>query len=311
MATGGDPRRWVWLSGSSLVVGAVLVWSVWSRSDIAIALVLLGVPLTLLEAWRPLRRQLPAFRRRGAATDAVSFVLNEVLAGLGLAAVLVLAVPVLRGVVPPSIPSLVGTQPAWVRWLEAFVISELGGYWGHRASHELPVLWRFHRVHHSAPELDWLAPNRRHPIDAIVALTSTSLPVLALGFGVPTVATHFALKRLQGLLVHANVDLRLGPLERILVTPMFHHWHHSAEPGTWNKNYAGSVPAVDWLFGTMYLPGRWPESYGCDGDVPDVGYVARFLSPWRPTRRPNPEATAVGGERGPSPSAASYPSYQA
>ena len=306
MATGGHARRRGWLSGSSLVVGAALVWSVWSRVDIAVALLLLAVPLTLLEALRPLRRQPAAFRRAGAATDAVSFVLNEVLAGLGLAAVLVVAVPVLRAVVPPAIPSLVAAQPAWARWLEAFVLSELGGYWGHRASHEVPLLWRFHRVHHSAPELDWLAPNRRHPIDSIVALLSTSLPVLALGFGVPTVAAHFALKRLQGLVVHANVDIRLGPLDRLVVTPMYHHWHHSAEPGTWNKNYAGSVPAVDWLFGTMYLPGRWPESYGCDGGVPDVGYVARLLSPWRAGSGPSPAV-----EEREEPSATTFPTYQA
>src|SRR6478609_10130779 len=74
---------------------------------------------------------------------------------------------------------------------------------------------------------------------------------------------------------------RCGPLERIVVTPFFHHWHHSAAQGTWNTNYAGSLPAVDWLFGTLSLPDRWPEEYGCDGDVPDTGYVARCLSPWR------------------------------
>ena len=256
----------------------------WSRADIAAALLILAGPFTVLEAWRPLRRQPAAFRRAGAATDAVSFVINEVLAGLGLTAVLLVALPILRLVVPPSIPSVVSAQPWWARWLEAFAIAELAGYWGHRASHQIPILWRFHRVHHSAPELDWLAPNRRHPIDAIVALASTSLPVLALGFSVPTVATHFALKRIQGLLVHSNVNVRLGPFERVVVTPMFHHWHHSADPSTWNKNYAGSLPAVDWLFGTMYLPGRWPDSYGCDGDVPDVGYLARLLSPWRASR---------------------------
>ena len=255
----------------------------WQRPDIAIALVLLGVPFTLLELWRPLRHQLSALRRTGGCTDAVSFVVNEVLAGVGLVGVLVVVLPVIREVVPAALPDALSAQPSWLRWGEALVISEIGGYWGHRVSHEVPALWRFHRVHHSAPELDWLAPSRRHPLDAVFARASTSLPVLALGFTVPTVVTYFALKRIQGLLVHANVDVRLGPIERIVATPFFHHWHHSAEPGTWNKNYAGSVPAVDWLFGTLYLPNRWPQSYGCDGYVPDNGYVNRLLSPWAPT----------------------------
>jgi sterol desaturase/sphingolipid hydroxylase (fatty acid hydroxylase superfamily) len=267
------------------VAGAALVaWSVWQRLDIAIALLVLGLPLTLLERWRPLHHQRPAFRRTGAATDAASFVVNEVLAGVGLAAVLLVAVPVGRLVVPDALTRTLEVQPGWIRWLEAFVISEVCGYWGHRLSHEVPVMWRFHRVHHSAPELDWLAPSRRHPVDAVVARTSTALPVLVLGFAVPTVATWFALKRIQGLLVHANVDVRLGLLERIVATPFFHHWHHSAAPGTWNTNYAGSIPAVDWLFGTLHLPDRWPAEYGCDGPVPDVGYVDRLMSPW--SRRP-------------------------
>jgi sterol desaturase/sphingolipid hydroxylase (fatty acid hydroxylase superfamily) len=275
LVAGGRKLGWATVAGAALVA-----WSAWRRLDIAFALLALGLPLTLLERWRPLHDQRPAFRRRGAATDAASFVINEVLAGIGFAAVLLVALPVGRLVVPDALTRALDAQPDWTRWLEAFVISEVCGYWGHRLSHEIPVLWRFHRVHHSAPELDWLAPNRRHPVDAVIARTSTALPVLVLGFAVPTVATWFALKRIQGLLVHANVDVRLGVLERVVATPFFHHWHHSAAPGTWNTNYAGSIPAVDWLFGTLHLPDRWPAEYGCDGHIPDVGYVDRIMSPW-------------------------------
>src|SRR5215216_5561744 len=214
LVAGGRPLCWATVAGAGLAA-----WSVWQRLDIAFALVVLGLPLSLLERWRPLHHQRPAFRRTGAATDAASFVVNEVLAGAGLAAVLLVAVPVGRLVVPDALTRTLEAQPEWTRWLEAFVISEVCGYWGHRLSHEVPVLWRFHRVHHSAPELDWLAPSRRHPVDAVVARTSTALPVLMLGFAVPTVATWFALKRIQGLLVHANVDVRLGVLERIVATP--------------------------------------------------------------------------------------------
>ena len=64
-------------------------------------------------------------------TDAASFVVNEVLAGVGLAAVLVVAVPVSRLVVPDALTRTLVAQPAQARWLEAFAISEVGGYWGH------------------------------------------------------------------------------------------------------------------------------------------------------------------------------------
>jgi sterol desaturase/sphingolipid hydroxylase (fatty acid hydroxylase superfamily) len=283
---GGEYDAHPWTRAGLLgMAGALLVLSVWHRPDIAVALAILSVPFTLLELWRPLRRQRPALRRTGAATDIVSFVVNEVLAGVGLLAVLLVAVPVVRALVPPALPAALSAQPSWLRWVESFVVAEVSGYWGHRWSHEVPLLWRFHRVHHSAPELDWLAPSRRHPLDAIVARSSTALPVLALGFAVPTVATYFALKRLQGLFVHANVDVRFGVVERLVATPFFHHWHHSADPGTWNTNYAGSIPAVDWLFGTLHLPNDWPHSYGCSGDVPDRGYVDRLIWPWRSNTR--------------------------
>jgi sterol desaturase/sphingolipid hydroxylase (fatty acid hydroxylase superfamily) len=265
----------------SVIAGALLVGSVWIRPDIGAALLVLGPVFFLLERWRPLRAQRSALRRPGAATDATGFIVDEIIAGIGLAAVLVVVLSVVRQVMPAEVPRYLSAQRGSLRWTEAFVVSEVSGYWGHRLSHEIPALWRFHRVHHSAPQLDWLAPNRRHPIDLIVARSSTSLPVLMLGFTVPTVITYFALKRIQGLFVHANVNLRFGPLERVIATPFFHHWHHSAEPGTWNKNYSGSIPAIDWLFGTLYLPARWPQVYGCEGSVPDSGYIARIVSPWR------------------------------
>ena len=265
----------------ALIAGALLAESVWTRPDIGAALVMLGAAFFLLECWRPLRAQQSALRRPGAATDATGFVVDEIVAGIGLTGVLLVVLPVVRQVMPADAPRYLSAQPGWLRWTEAFVVSEVSGYWGHRLSHQIPALWRFHRVHHSAPQLDWLAPNRRHPIDLIVARSSTSLPVLMLGFTVPTVITYFALKRIQGLFVHANVNLRFGPLERVVATPFFHHWHHSAESGTWNKNYSGSIPAVDWLFGTLYLPAHWPQAYGCEGSVPDSGYVARIVSPWK------------------------------
>ena len=126
------------------IAGALLVLSVWHRPDIAVAFAVLTVPFTLLELWRPLRRQRAALRRTGAATDAVSFVVTEVLAGVGLLAVLLVSVPVARALVPPAIPSALAAQPSWLRWIESFVVAEVSGYWGHRLSHEVPLLWRFH-----------------------------------------------------------------------------------------------------------------------------------------------------------------------
>ena len=251
------------------------------RPDIAVGLIVLGAVYSILERIRPVHDQAPAIRRTGWRTDMVHFVVDEVLSAGGFAAGLLLLLPLLRGVIPHQMPVAIRSQQAWVVWVQALMLAEVLGYWGHRLTHQIPFLWRFHRVHHSSRQLDWLAPNRRHPLDMLFARLSVALPMLAFGFAVPMVVTHFVIKRFQGLLVHANVDVRLGALEWVVSTPHFHHWHHADQPEAHNKNFAGQAPLVDWLFGTLYRPDDWPERYGCDGYVPDVGYFAQLAAPWR------------------------------
>lgn len=282
-ATGWSERTAGGLAVRVMAISAFVV-SCFLRPDIALGLVVLGVVFTVAERVRPLHVQPLAIERKGAATDACHFVVDEILAAAGLIAVLVVVMPLVRAVVPDVVPDAIRAQPTWATWMESLLAAEVAGYWGHRLTHQVPFLWRFHRVHHSSTTLDWLAPSRRHPVDQVIARVSVAIPILAMGFAVPTIVTHFAIKRFQGLLVHANVDIRLGPLEWLVATPHFHHWHHSAEPGTWDKNFAGQVPLVDWAFGTLFRPDRWPTAYGCDGWVPDEGYVAQVLAPWSPHR---------------------------
>ena len=65
-----------------------------------------------------------------------------------------------------------------------------------------------------------------------------------------------------GFFVHANVRWRFGPLEMLVATPAFHHWHHTLS-GPINRNYSSMLPWLDKAFGTLHLPrGEWPEHYG-------------------------------------------------
>ncbi len=289
------PTTWTARFWPTLVAAGLLMWSLCHRSDIGAAFAVLALTFTVIERVRPLQPGRDAFRRIGAGTDMVSFAANEILAGLGTAGIVLIATPTLGHLLPTTIRERMVTQPGWTRWLEALIVAEVAGYWGHRLSHEIPLLWKFHRVHHTATNLDWLATNRRHPIDAMIDRLSTALPMIALGFPVPTILAVFVAKRFRGSFVHSNTNIRFGVLERIYVTPFFHHWHHSNEPDTRNTNYALSFPAIDWLFGTLHLPDRWPDDYGCDGTTPDTGYLNRLLNPWStptPTRRA-PEARSA------------------
>ena len=219
--------------------------------------------------------------RKGVATDAVHFLVDELLAALILGAILLMTLPLLGVVIPEDLRVLIHRQPRWLALAQGLLLAEVAGYWGHRTSHELPALWRFHKLHHTIELMDWLAPNRRHPVDMALARASVVLVIAPLGFAVPTIAAHFAIKRFQGLLVHANVRLNAGLLTWLVATPEFHHWHHADEPRAYNKNYAGQLPVVDLLFGTLYMPRpSWPTRYGC-GEVAPEGHVAQLMWPFR------------------------------
>jgi sterol desaturase/sphingolipid hydroxylase (fatty acid hydroxylase superfamily) len=297
-----SPRQllvaWAPAAGAALaLLGAVAL-----RPDIGTALVVLGVCFVGAERLLPARRQ--PWRRPGIATDAVHFVVDEVLIAVLLIATVAVTFPILHLVVPHAVLDFAPDQSGAARAVEGLLLAEVLGYWGHRVCHEHACLWRFHELHHTIPMMDWLAPARRHPVDAAFERIVVLVPLAVLGFGYQIVFAHFALRRIQGLLVHANLRLNAGPLTWLIATPEFHHWHHADEPAAYNSNYAGQLPLVDWLFGTLYLPRpAWPTVYGC-GKVAPEGYFAQLVEPFR--RRPRPvsagaEAVEVGVRTDPAP----------
>jgi sterol desaturase/sphingolipid hydroxylase (fatty acid hydroxylase superfamily) len=166
----------------------------------------------------------------------------------------------------------------------AIVVGDLGVYGIHRLQHTVPWLWRFHAVHHSAEEMDWLVSFRFHPVDLFLLRIASLGPLVALHLAPSAVGIFIAVSGWQAWLAHANVRLPYGPLRWLLVSPEFHHWHHSAEREAHDRNYAGIVASWDVLFGTVYLPrGRQPLRYGIEERVP-AGWIGRFFHPFR--RRP-------------------------
>ena len=114
--------------------------------------------------------------------------------------------------------------PNWALFISEFLI-----YWGHRFSHELPLLWRFHAVHHSSPNLDWLAGERRHPMDQIFMSFFVGIPMVLSGFSLVDLLIVGAIQNVWDMTIHANLGWRLKFLDGIWVTSEFHHWHHSID----------------------------------------------------------------------------------
>jgi sterol desaturase/sphingolipid hydroxylase (fatty acid hydroxylase superfamily) len=177
-----------------------------------------------------------------------------------------------------------------VQIVAGFAITTVGGYAGHRAAHEVPLLWRFHRVHHSIRDMDWLAANHLHPLDETFGRSAAVLPLYALGFGRVSLGAFVILITVQAIFIHANVRISWGPLRWVIATPQFHHWHHGREPEAYNTNFAGEFPVLDALFGTLYLPAdRWPAQYGIDDVEPD-GYLRQLAWPLRTRCAADPDA---------------------
>ncbi len=249
------------------------------RSQIIFGLAILAVifiPLERLFALHP-RRVL----RRGWRTDVVHYLVNGAALRIALLASVVVFGGVLRVFVPAPLRNAVAVSPGWVQIVAGFAIATIGAYAGHRAAHEVPLLWRFHRVHHSIRQMDWLAANHLHPLDETFIRSVAVLPLYALGFGRASLGAFVVVITLQAIFIHANVRTTFGPLRWVIGTPQFHHWHHAREPQAYNSNFAGEFPLLDALFGTLHFPAnRWPAQYGVDDTEPD-GYLRQLAWPFR------------------------------
>ncbi len=234
--------------------------------------------LILLTIFIPVERLFPLQRQRVVRkeffVDLLYYFLNNLLPKALMIAPMALVAWAARHVMPAGFVSYVATLPLWAKFAAAMVVGETGFYWGHRWTHEVPFLWRFHAVHHSAEEMDWLVNTRAHPLDMVFTRLCGFVPLYILGLANPnagaldTVSLLFVfVSTLWGFFVHANVKWRFGPFEWLLSTPAFHHWHHTySEPI--NKNYAAMLPFLDMIFGTHYNPKHeWPARYGTETPV--------------------------------------------
>jgi sterol desaturase/sphingolipid hydroxylase (fatty acid hydroxylase superfamily) len=175
----------------------------------------------------------------------------------------------------------VASQPVILQFVEIIFLTDLVQYWMHRCYHRISFLWNFHAVHHSVKTMDWLASSRMHFLEIVCLRGVTVIPMYVLGFTEPALYAYLLFVYFLSALVHSNLRINFGFLERLLVTPRYHHWHHAVEKEAIDVNFAVHFPVLDWLFGTYYLPadGRWPVGYGiADNPVPS-GFLKQFVYP--------------------------------
>lgn len=257
------------------LVGALRLW-VW--------LALLSAVFVPLERWFGMRaHRVP---RKELRHNLVYYFISSLVPVVLLSAPIALLAALVQPLVPQALRLVVEDLPASARIALAFVVAEAGFYWGHRLSHEIPWLWRFHAVHHSTKQMYFMANTRSHPVDMVFTRLVGVTPLLLLGLAGPNAAGSampallLVLGTFWGFFIHADLRWRLGPLEWLVTTPAFHHWHHSRREHI-NRNYASTLPFLDRLFGTHYLPPHWPAEYGTES--PQAGTLAgQLLGPLTP-----------------------------
>ncbi len=181
-----------------------------------------------------------------------------------------------------SMRQVIASQPLWLQVLEIMFLTDFVQYWFHRAFHQVPFLWGFHAVHHSAKKMDWLAGSRMHIVEIIGLRSMTVVPMYVLGFAEGALHLYILLVYLNATFVHANVRFNVEWLKPLIVTPRFHHWHHGIEKEAIDVNFAIHFPLFDKLFGTYYMPkNQWPSGYGIGGHPVPNGYWKQLMYPFK------------------------------
>jgi sterol desaturase/sphingolipid hydroxylase (fatty acid hydroxylase superfamily) len=253
---------------------------------ISILLGLVFAALTFFWACNPGR---PWWRKRELVTDICYWFIIPLLSRYLRIGLLIVGAALLFGIT--TVDGVIafyedghGPLSALPLWLQAAIFlagADVIMYWSHRVFHG-PTMWKYHAVHHSSTDLDWISAARFHPVN--IALGSVAADVIMLLAGIspnalvilgPFTIAHSAF-------VHANLNWSLGPLRYVIAGPVFHRWHHTSVEQGGEKNFAPTFPVLDLIFGTFYLPKeKLPASYGVADQAYPGDFGAQMIHPFK------------------------------
>ena len=161
--------------------------------------------------------------------------------------------------------------PRWIGLFIFFIISDFVQWNPHRLLHRVPMLWNFHKVHHSVKEMGFAAHLRYHWMEPVVYKSLLYIPIAIIGgFDAQDVAIVHFFAITIGHLNHANLGWDYGKLKYIFNNPKMHIWHHAKKLPKhvrFGVNYGLTLSIWDYIFKTDYVPhnGRDIE-LGFEGD---------------------------------------------
>lgn len=186
---------------------------------------------------------------------------NLVMAGFAAAATQLLEVPVALALASRAQRQGTGLLqflpfPGWVKAFTAILLLDYTLYIWHRLTHRVPLLWRFHRVHHLDREMDASTALRFHFGEITLSVAFRAAQIWSIG---PTPAMYVGWQTFLILCIlfhHANIRLPIAWEQRlatVFVTPRLHGIHHSIAPDEINSNWSSGLTAWDRLHGTLRM----------------------------------------------------------
>jgi sterol desaturase/sphingolipid hydroxylase (fatty acid hydroxylase superfamily) len=249
----------------------------------------MGIVFAVLTHWSACNPGRPWWRKREIVTDVLYWFFIPLMARFVRIGLMVLGAAYIYGI--HDVDSLmaffdngfgpVAVLPLWAQALIFLVASDFLLYWFHRLYHGRQM-WKYHAVHHSSEELDWISAARFHPVNILFGTVIVDAALLLAGISPNIMLWVGPFTTAHSAFVHANLNWTFGPLKYVIATPVFHRWHHTAADRGGSSNFAGTFPVIDLIFGTFYMPEKQlPDAYGIDDkNFPD-SFGAQIVYPFR------------------------------
>lgn len=263
----------LFVGGAAMLVssGAAPIWLV--------ALLLAAIAISLVaERVAPFERHWNQ-NHGDTPRDIAHALVNE-----GSILILVLLLPLFASLVtwPSMWPAAL---PFWAQLLLAIILLDAGISLAHFASHRIPLLWRFHAVHHSVHRMYGFNGLLKHPVHQLIEISVGTLPWLVMGIPQDIAMGGSFAVAIQLQLQHSNVDMRLGPLTYLWAVAPVHRHHHLASETDGDVNFGLFLTVWDMILGTARFSSSSHIRAGKLGiagrpDYPDT-YLAQLGEPFK------------------------------
>lgn len=195
---------------------------------------------------------------------------------LGMAGIVAAINPLLAFFHPP-----LSTRLPFVLQVAVFLLlNDFCYYWMHRTLHHYKFLWAFHSIHHSQEKITFVSGARFHPLETFVTSILIYIPLRIAGFDTFIWWPLIILLTIQIEIEHSQIPWRYGPFYKVMVSPVFHSYHHAVDITYRDKHFGQTFSFWDYLFGTAVKDGSpAPVKFGVD-DVKPKSFSDTLIIPF-------------------------------